>query len=99
MKCCKHCLLNDSDWHFLKAKEKLEHELDIEHLIKNIRLLRNAFKFLTTRRERYLVRMQADKNVIMFKEEDKQNLINGSEVQDDSSDFGSEKHQSYIKDL
>ena len=43
--------------------------------------------------------MQADKNVIMFKEEDKQNLINGSEVRDDSSDFGSEKHQSYIKDL
>jgi hypothetical protein len=80
IKCCKSCPLNDSDWHFLKAKEKLERELDIEHFIKNIRLLRNAFKFLTTRRERYLVRMQADKNVIMFREEDKQHLANGSLV-------------------
>lgn len=70
-------MLNDSDWHFLKAKDKLEHELDIEHFIKNIRLLRNAFKFLTTRRERYLVRMQADKNVIMFREEDKKDLASG----------------------
>ena len=78
MNCCKRCSLNDNDWYFLKAKDKLQHELDIEHFIKNIRLLRNAFKFLTTRRERYLLRMQADKNVIIFREDDKNNIENGS---------------------
>jgi hypothetical protein len=68
MNCCKNCPLSDSDWHFIKAKEKLENELDIEHLIKNNRLLKNALNFLTTKRERYLLRMQANKNVIMFRE-------------------------------
>ena len=68
MNCCKNCPLSDSDRHFIKAKEKLENELDIEHLIKNNRLLKNALNFLTTKRERYLLRMQANKNVIMFRE-------------------------------
>lgn len=56
-KCFKAFLIRDDKYIYLKAKEKLDGELDIERFIKNSRLLRNAFKFLTTKRERYLVRM------------------------------------------
>jgi hypothetical protein len=44
---------------FSKASERLEKELDIRQLIKHMRYTRNIFKFLTTRRERLFVRMQA----------------------------------------
>jgi hypothetical protein len=56
-KYCKSCATRDEKYVYLKAKEKLEGELDINRFIKNSRLLRNAFKFLTTKRERHLVRM------------------------------------------
>jgi hypothetical protein len=67
-KCCRTCKIRDEKYVYLKAKERLEGELDINQFIKHGRLLRNAFKFLTTKRERHLVRMQADKNVIVVRE-------------------------------
>jgi hypothetical protein len=89
--CCK---FKDQEWHYLKAKDRLDRELDIECFIKNVRLLKNAFKFLTTRRERYLVRMQADKNVIIVREEDKQDLVKklttNLTLHGDSSEFESD---------
>ena len=94
-KCCRRkCDLNNEEWHYLKAKDRLNKELDIEQLLKNVRLLRNAFKFLTTRRERYLVRMQADKNVILVREEDKKLLLSGDKdknMQGDSSELESDQ--------
>lgn len=66
--------LTDDELHYLKACETLNKELDIKHFIKNIRLLRNSLKFLTTRKERHLVRMQADKNVVVLNENDKDGL-------------------------
>lgn len=69
--CFKAFVISDEKYVYLKAKERLEGELDIERFIKNSRLLRNAFKFLTTKRERHLVRMQSDKNVIVVREQDK----------------------------
>lgn len=58
----------------MKAHNRLQNELDIKQFIRNIRTLRNSLKFLTTRRERNLVKMQADKNVIILKESDKAQL-------------------------
>ena len=44
--------------------------------------------------------MQADKNVIVLREEDKQKLVrDGKSLVGDSSDFHSEQYESYIKDL
>jgi hypothetical protein len=78
-KCFKAFVISDDKYVYLKAKERLEGELDIERFIKNSRLLRNAFKFLTTKRERHLVRMQSDKNVIVVREQDKQHLAGDSD--------------------
>ena len=61
----------------MQARKKLNQELDISKFIKNIRLLRNSLKFLTDRRERYLVRMQADKNVITQKPENPDKITEG----------------------
>ena len=60
----RQCEPSTDEWHYIKAQDKLENELDIRKLLKNIRLMRNSLKFLTTRRERYLTRIAADKNVI-----------------------------------
>ena len=100
-KCCWGCRLKDEEWHYLKAQDRINYEFDIEHLIKNVRLLKNAFKFLTTKRERCLVRMQADKNLIVVREEDKKVLLGDvkKELVDDSSDFFSEEYESYVKEL
>ena len=57
VKCCKSCKYDDDEMHYFKAQVTLDKELDIEKIVKNVRLLRNAIKFLTTRRERYLVKM------------------------------------------
>lgn len=97
-KCCRGYRLKDEEWHYLKAQDRIDYEFDIEHLIKNVRLLKNAFKFLTTKRERRLVRMQADKNVIVLREEDKKILLGDGkkELVDDSSDFFSHEYESYV---
>ena len=103
MKLFSSCKFKDNEWHYLKAKDRLDKELDIECFIKNVRLLKNAFKFLTTRRERYLVRMQADKNVIILREEDKQDLVRklttNLTLHGDSSEFESDQHEKYVKIL
>jgi hypothetical protein len=82
----------------LKAKERLEGELDINQFIKHSRLLRNAFKFLTTKRERHLVRMQADKNVIVLREQDKSHLAGDTDdlMEGDSTEFESDEYEEYI---
>ena len=45
--------------------------------------------------------MQADKNVIVVREEDKKVLLGDvkKELVDDSSDFFSEEYESYVKEL
>ena len=71
--CCGRwcCRATETDLHCAKAQDTLNRELDIKHFIRNIRLIRNSIKFLTTHRERMLTRMQADKNVIILKTNDK----------------------------
>ena len=61
-------------WVYLKAKSKLAKELDIKRFITNLHLIHNAVKFLTTARQRSLMRMKADKNVIVLKEDEKELL-------------------------
>ena len=100
-KYCKSCATRDEKYVYLKAKEKLEGELDINRFIKNSRLLRNAFKFLTTKRERHLVRMQSDKNVIVVRDQDKAHLIGekDSNMEGDSTEFESDEYEEYIQEL
>jgi hypothetical protein len=48
---------------FKKASYRLHKELDITTMLKSIRYTRNMFKYLTTLRERVLVKLQAHHNV------------------------------------
>jgi hypothetical protein len=100
-KCCKPVAISDEKFVYLKAKKRLEGELDIYQFVKHGRLLRNAFKFLTTKRERHLVRMQADKNVIVVREQDKAHLAGETDQQmeGDSTEFESSEYEEYITDL
>jgi hypothetical protein len=45
-------------------------ELDISRILNSLRFMRNAVRYLTTQRERMLLRMQADKIMIVVKEEE-----------------------------
>ena len=49
-------------------------ELDISRILNSLRFMRNAVRYLTTRRERMLLRMQADKIMIVVKEDEKAQL-------------------------
>jgi len=92
--------MNDDELHYLKARETLNKELDIKHFIKNIRLLRNSLKFLTTRKERHLVRMQADKNVVVVNKQDKDELAHDDyELHDQSSEMGSDHYEEVLKEM
>ena len=50
---------------------RLAKEMDIKNIILNLRNIRNMMQFTTTRGERRLNKMQADKNVIMITQKDK----------------------------
>jgi hypothetical protein len=64
-RCCpKKLEKSNKEWYYFKAHARLHHELDIIRIVKLRRLVDNSLKFLTTKRERRLVRMQADRNVI-----------------------------------
>ena len=76
-------------------------ELDIKNFIQGLRLTRNAMKFLTTQTERRFVKMQADKNVLVIREGERDLLekdpgdLSETEVQaliGDSSAFTSEDY-------
>lgn len=101
VRCCKTVAIPDEKFVYLKAKQRLEAELDIYQFVKHGRLLRNAFKFLTTKRERHLVRMQADKNVIVVREQDKAHLAGETDqpMEGDSTEFESSEYEEYITDL
>ena len=47
----------------MKARKRLAAELDIEHFIRSLRLSRNLLNH-TSKREKRLIAMQADRNVI-----------------------------------
>ena len=99
-KVCRRLKLDDDELHYLKARETLNKELDIKHFIKNIRLIRNSLKFLTTRKERHLVRMQADKNVVVLNKQDKADLaLNDYELHDQSSEMGSDHYEQVLTDM
>ena len=65
---------DDKDWKMLKAQSKLAKELDIKRFINNLHFMQNALNFLTTERQRKLLRMKADKNVIFLEDSDKELL-------------------------
>ena len=64
----------DDYWLYLKAKSKLAKELDIKKFITNIHLVQNAVKFLTTQNQRKLLKMTANKNIVVLAKEDKEKL-------------------------
>ena len=105
-RCFKCCKPSQDVWYFIKAKKKLSKELDISYFIKNIRLLRNSLKFLTSQRERFLTRMHADKNVFYLREEEKpllarkfSNMVLSRLNLGDSSEFNTDDHEGFIKKL
>jgi len=53
-------------------------------------MVRNALMFLTTKRERRLIKMQSRLNVLVHKDD---------RTDDDSSEFQSDEHEGYIKKL
>ena len=71
-RCCRtRCgtqsgILGPNDFAYLKAKMRLHRELDVNRIVKNLRNIRNTLQFMTTRGERRLNRMQADKNMIII---------------------------------
>ena len=58
----------------MKARMQLAKEMDIKRYVQSVRANRNSMKFLTTQRERRIIAMQADKNVLTLQEYDEQKL-------------------------
>jgi hypothetical protein len=88
------------------ARHKLAAELDIKRILKTLRYLRNAIKFMTTPAERKLLRMQAIFDIVDTRftpnnkylgEVNKKNLKDLLEMDEDSSAFDTEEKLMYIK--
>ena len=73
----------------LRAQEELEKELDVQRLIRGSRLVQNLLKILTTKRERRLSRMQANKNTVSHNHAN--DLI--------STENDSQQDRKYLEDL
>ena len=71
MKCCTNLKYSDRDWYYIKARKRLNKELDIENFIRGLRLSRNLMKHLTTKVERRLIAMQSEHNVLHINDLDK----------------------------
>ena len=101
--CC--CLSpNEDDLYYQKARLKLACELDIKRMLQSIRNLENTIKLTTTKRERRMVRMQKDKNVIIFNNSDDPHLRKNfddytlndlQKLNGDSSAFGTDDFYDY----
>jgi hypothetical protein len=99
--CFNRCRRTEKEWYYLKATNRLRSELDIRRFIKSVRTLRSSLTLLTSYRERRLVHMQSDRNVVQLRERDKAILLKPMELQTyadiaklhgDSSEFDSEEH-------
>lgn len=100
-------IIGPNDFAYFKAKLRLHRELDVTKLVKNLRNIRNMLQFMTTRGERRLNRMQADKNMVIIGMKEKtvlQKFLEGKDVEtwkmhEDSSEFGSDDYQEYLEQL
>lgn len=108
MKCFKSLRYRDDDYFAMKASMRLAKEMDIKKFVQSVRANRNSMKFLTTQRERRIVKMQADKNVLTLEEGEKQKLEEDPEdlsqtelnkMIGDSSPFTSEDYADYITEI
>ena len=87
MKCFKYFRYQDDDYFAMKAAARLAKEMDIKRFIRAIRSSKNSMKFHTTRNERRIIQMQADKNVLTLKEEGKGKLENLDELSENELNF------------
>jgi hypothetical protein len=71
----------------MKAAARLAKEMDIKRFIRAICSSKNSMKFLTTRNERRIIQMQADKNVLTLKEEEKGKLEHLDELSENELNF------------
>ena len=108
MKCFKSLRYRDEDYFAMKARMRLAKEMDIKRYVQSVRANRNSMKFLTTQRERRIVKMQADKNVLTLQEDDKHKLEEDPEdlspnelnkLIGDSSAFTSDDYGDYIMEI
>ena len=89
----------------MKAQYRLQKELDVKRFIKNQWKAKNTLKFLTTRTERRLAEMQADRNVLPMMDADKKILVcdltkitkaEKNIIEGDSSAFTTSDYEPYI---
>jgi hypothetical protein len=99
-RCFKTIQIEANDKLYLRANKRLEKELDVCRVLKNMRYMRNALVYLTSKQERRLLKMQASQNVFDLRRLEKKptNTIiqNGS---DNSSDFASDFYQGEVREM
>ena len=66
--------MHHEDLVFLKARQRLASELDIMRILQTLRLFRVTLKYLVTPRQRKLLRLQADRDVVEVNEKEHENL-------------------------
>jgi hypothetical protein len=89
VRCLRSKNPSDESFYYKSASARLQRELDIKHFIKSTRLFDNVLKWLTSKRERRLVYMQASKEVVSKLPGDQKTTVS-------SSDFDSDNFESYL---
>ena len=100
--------MTERDYAYKKAAHKLTAELDIKRILSTLRLFRATLKFLTTPKQRKLLRMQAKENVIEVRPAEYESLTKPIAGKDyitllqelkEDTDFDSEKQDDFISNL
>lgn len=99
---------NKEDFNYMKAQHKLASELDIKRILTSLRFFRSAIRFLTTRSERKLIRMQAQPLIAdegqnrqseLLKPASEKDLDQLLRLDECSSDFDELKQDKFLRDL
>jgi hypothetical protein len=100
--------MTERDYAYIKARQKLASELDIKRVLQSLRLFRASLRFLTTPKQRKLLRLQAANNVIEVTPEEytalktplKKKLLSDILKQhNESSDFESDAGNEFLCSL
>lgn len=100
--------MTERDYAYIKARNKLAGELDIKRILQSLRLFRASLRFLTTPKQRKLLRLQAANNVIEVTPEEygalktplkKKVLSDILRQQNESSDFESDAGNEFLCSL
>ena len=103
------CRYSEKEIYFMKAETRLNVELDVKQVIRSINFLKAAVKLISSKRERRLLRIQANRTIIAVtksdidyfnkKQPDNANLLELQQIHADSSAFDSEMQTAYLQKL